>query len=97
MYSSASFWNMPGVLTTVSCAMTFHCWAELPGGSAAACPAVAPATARNNVIATPVNSRLPLEDGFALGVRLGDIKQPTTVVPVENLIICSPLLTVREK
>jgi hypothetical protein len=49
------------------------------------------------VIATPVNSRLPLDDGLALGVRLGDIKQPTTVVPVENLIICSPLLTVREK
>ena len=92
MYSSASFWNMPGVLTTVSCAMTFHCWAELPGGSAAACPAVAEATASNNVIAPPANSRLPLDDGFALG----DINQPTTVVPVENLVICSPLLAVRE-
>ena len=25
-----------------------------------------------------------------LGVRLGDIKQPTTVVPVENLVIVLP-------
>src|SRR5512133_224329 len=46
---------------------------RLPGGGAS-----------DNVVVTPANSRLPLDDGFALGVRLDDIKQPTIVVPVET-------------
>src|SRR6266571_3680477 len=49
---------MPGVPTTVSSAILFHCSAVLPDGSvAAAFPAVPPATARS--AATPSSSNAP--------------------------------------
>jgi hypothetical protein len=80
MYSCASFWNMPGVFTTVSCAIVFHCCAALPGGSAVAWLAVGLATTSSVTAATSTSSCLFLADG--LGLEPAEVMLPFIAPPL---------------